>query len=191
MYRFQEPLRDVGVNETIWRKSSQWFALLRRHAKIAAEEEIVNAVFEKECFAISGGNRFCVSDEHYIPTVLALHGKEGECACDGEATHVKWQGNVFHPETYGSSHATLNILRTELRQEATCPEGIELAEQAMYALEAAVLEAQDRELAPDDILEAMHAARVPRMEPKCPLFARKIAASAEEDWRKLLSTVFR
>lgn len=190
VYRLQGPMRKVGINETTWRKSSQWFALQRRHAEIIAEEEIVNAVFEKECYAVAN-SRFCVSDEHYIPTVLALKGSDEECACDGEATHVKWPGNFFHPKTYEASDATEDILRTELRGEAACPEGIELAEQAMYALEAAAAEAEEKPIGPEDISEAMHGARVPRMKASCPLFARKIAPDAEEEWRRLLDTVFR
>jgi hypothetical protein len=54
----------------------------RRHAALAAEDELISTLFATECwtdaanyFARKPVRRFCVSDEHYLPTLLAHHGE--------------------------------------------------------------------------------------------------------------------
>lgn len=66
-------------------------------------DEDVNSVFARECWAdpVPPMRRFCVSDEHYIPTLLAALGLDAETDCQGGVTHTSWAGNYFHPKTYG------------------------------------------------------------------------------------------
>jgi hypothetical protein len=74
------------VPAKFWRKSPQWFMLTKQHAEIVVEDVDVAAKFQtfptSEMFANmthSDGrpkvtkNPY-VPDEHYIPTLLAIHG---------------------------------------------------------------------------------------------------------------------
>ena len=48
----------------------------RRHAALVAGDQDINPLFVRECW-VDGHHppsRFCVSDEHYVPTLLAAHG---------------------------------------------------------------------------------------------------------------------
>jgi hypothetical protein len=71
--------------------------------------------FEQFCFyerdPKTGRLRDCVSDEHYIPTLLAVLGLEDECACDSwGVAAVDWsRGHTSHPTSY-----TLNDISVEL-----------------------------------------------------------------------------
>jgi Core-2/I-Branching enzyme len=58
-------------------------SLARSHAALVAADEDANPTFARECWIDAEmvqlnqkPSRFCVSDEHYIPTLLALHGKQ-------------------------------------------------------------------------------------------------------------------
>lgn len=64
-----------------WRKSSQWFVLNRRHAAAVTGDADVAPIFAKECWVDTENYlarrrqfRMCVSDEHYLPTLLAARG---------------------------------------------------------------------------------------------------------------------
>ena len=65
------------MNQGFWRKSSQWFSLTRSHAELLVRDTQMQAKFEQYCNGYQDGN-FCVPDEHYVPTTLALHGLESE-----------------------------------------------------------------------------------------------------------------
>lgn len=71
---------------------------------MAADADVA-ASFAAECWVdqSEARTRFCVSDEHYVPTLLAHLGLEGECFCDGIITHTHWDGNYFHPKTYAAA----------------------------------------------------------------------------------------
>lgn len=55
------------MNISHWRKSSQWFAMQRRHAQVVADDVEVNQSFEKYCRydldPLLGRVRDCISDE--------------------------------------------------------------------------------------------------------------------------------
>ena len=53
-----------------WRKSSQWFCLKRSHAELLTEDTHLGEKFEKYCKPFENS---CVSDEHYIATMLAIY----------------------------------------------------------------------------------------------------------------------
>lgn len=108
IYRWQREMAAGNLTVDLWRKDSQWTSLIRKHAKLSAEETVLNDIFTKECWSEGLSNpevirRFCVSDEHYIPSLLAVYGLEDECYCDGVMTHVYWQGNYYHPYTYSAA----------------------------------------------------------------------------------------
>lgn len=56
-----------------WRKSSQWAALRRDHARIIADDTEVAEQFTKHCYMEWAGDvwRDCYSDEQYLGTLLA------------------------------------------------------------------------------------------------------------------------
>ena len=49
---------------------------------LTAEDELISSLFATECWTDSAAyfarkpvRRFCVSDEHYVPTLVAFHGE--------------------------------------------------------------------------------------------------------------------
>lgn len=59
----------------------------RKHAALVAGDDEVNPLFVRECWVDTAHrppHRFCVSDEHYIPTLLAAH---GALAATPDASH--------------------------------------------------------------------------------------------------------
>ena len=67
------------VDYKIWRKSSQFIALKRTHAALAAEDAELSARFRQYCFTTwSPIRNLCVADEHYFPTLIAYHGRENQ-----------------------------------------------------------------------------------------------------------------
>ena len=78
-------------------RCSQWFALTREHAEAVVADTAVDVAFRKGCWTSDDiSSHFCASDEHYIPTLLAVRGvgaeAEGGAACDGELTYTRWDG---------------------------------------------------------------------------------------------------
>jgi hypothetical protein len=188
--RWQPAMAAAGLPRGGWRKSSQWVMLIRAHAELLAAERRVNEAFAAECWATPEGvqpvERFCVSDEHYIPSLLAVRGLEGECACDGASTHVAWPGPYFHPKKYGAEDASERTLREELRHGGECD---------WSSLEAGARRAVEELAAGRAAGEgggaagALRAAGVRPMPPRCPLFARKMAPEAAGSWARVLEPV--
>jgi hypothetical protein len=79
-----------------WRKSAMWWALTRKHAALAVEDGPVYQGFRAHC---AGG---CIADEHFIPTLVAVAGLEGEAECRGwGASATRWaEGGFMHPESF-------------------------------------------------------------------------------------------
>lgn len=49
-----------------------------------------------------GKDRFCVSDEHYIPTLLAHLGLANETNCRASVAYTSWGPPSYaHPKTWG------------------------------------------------------------------------------------------
>lgn len=67
-----------------------------------------------ECFVRRHGSnsRFCVSDEHYIPTLLAFRGRQNETSCRSSAAFTRWGGrDLSHPKTFEAAAATGEALK--------------------------------------------------------------------------------
>jgi hypothetical protein len=62
----------------------------------------------------------CYSDEHYMPVLLAYHGKQDETDCTGLVMNVAWplEGGP-HPVTYMSANITDDLIR-QLRKPDLC-----------------------------------------------------------------------
>lgn len=123
--RWSDNMRTDVLDRDHWRKSSQWAAFVRRHAELVAADEHVHEAFKMQCYTYYPGledvpdwlnetdleNRHCISDEHYIPTLLAVHGRDDETDCLGAATHTEWRLNSWSPKLYRPMQVTYYLLR--------------------------------------------------------------------------------
>ncbi|KAJ4972867.1 hypothetical protein NE237_006041 [Protea cynaroides] len=116
-----------------WRKGSQWVVLTRKHAKILMEDNTVYPVFQQHCRrkslpefwrnhplpADGSKEHNCIPDEHYVQTLLAQKGLEGEIT-RRSLTHTAWdlsssrdrKRRGWHPVTYKMSDATPALIRS-------------------------------------------------------------------------------
>ncbi|KAI3426374.1 hypothetical protein D9Q98_008746 [Chlorella vulgaris] len=136
VWRWPPAMAAVNISKGTWRKSGQWFMLTRRHAEVVVQDEVVDQAFRQHCWVAQDWNeRFCVSDEHYVPTLLAWSGMETETTCSSSVTYTEWRGHAPHPTTF--TDATAAVL-AQLRGGCNGS-----------ALEAASVEAVGRLLASD------------------------------------------
>jgi len=76
--------------------------LNRNHADLVAQDKELAAAFKTYCSSNSssaaskeGGGEGCVSYEHYVPSLLAMHGLEKETTCWWQGgTFTDWQTNI-------------------------------------------------------------------------------------------------
>ncbi|KAK9862414.1 hypothetical protein WJX84_009242 [Apatococcus fuscideae] len=115
--RFWPQMENAMLKPHHWRKHWQWFALTRQHAELVENDTSVEPSFAQHCaFAIDdtiGEWRTCFSDEHYISTLLAVHGLDDETDCDGFVTHADWEHitDIMHPRTYSIWETTPELLK--------------------------------------------------------------------------------
>ncbi len=89
------------TNETIlprekWRKSEQWFGLLRHHAEIVASEHNQLWHYMLENCPLNnldgtGAEKFCILDEHFPAVALAVEGRDKETDCYGHLHFTEWR----------------------------------------------------------------------------------------------------
>ncbi|XP_065877557.1 glycosyltransferase BC10 isoform X3 [Euphorbia lathyris] len=124
-----------------WRKGSQWVVLTRKHAEVVVNDTKVFLTFQQHCRRKSlpefwrdrplpadpSKEHNCIPDEHYVQTLLAQEGLEGEIT-RRSLTHSSWdvsstkvrERRGWHPVTYKFSDATpmlLKSIKTEYRRE--------------------------------------------------------------------------
>eukprot|EP01040_Poterioochromonas_malhamensis_P015803 gene15803-17766_t len=81
------------LKKSHWRKSATWVMLIRKHATIFSEYTDDDKYWE---------NVKCV-DEHFLPTILAMHGVENETTCSDGFTSVSWyKWNSAHPRIFAN-----------------------------------------------------------------------------------------
>ncbi|CAL0317286.1 unnamed protein product [Lupinus luteus] len=115
-----------------WRKGSQWGVLTRKHANVVVDDETVFPMFQKYCKkkplpefwrdqhipADTSKIHNCIPDEHYVQTLLAQKGLEGELT-RRSLTHTSWDisnskardRRGWHPVTYKYSDATPTLIK--------------------------------------------------------------------------------
>lgn len=82
-----------------WRKSEQWWGLIRSHAEVVgAENNTLWRYMLQQC-PLSDMDKHCILDEHYPPIALALEGKDFETDCFGHLTYTEWRLNGAHNDT--------------------------------------------------------------------------------------------
>ncbi|XP_042454524.1 glycosyltransferase BC10-like isoform X1 [Zingiber officinale] len=114
-----------------WRKGSQWVVLTRKHAQVMINDDAVLPEFERHCRRKSlpefwrdhpfpadpSKEHNCIPDEHYVQTLIAQKGLEGEITRRA-LTHTLWdlssskdrQRRGWHPVTYKLSDATPKLI---------------------------------------------------------------------------------
>jgi hypothetical protein len=100
--------------------------LLRRHAALVAADARLAPRFERECYSYlpprlprppyvaaqnrSWVHRTCVSDEHYVPTLLAVHGQDFATTCSDSLTAADWVGGLWSPLIHSAADVGPQLL---------------------------------------------------------------------------------
>lgn len=118
------PKMSPVIPETKWRKGSQWISLVRSHAEVIVNDEVVFPVFKRFCkrrppLDETNGKPImklqkehnCIPDEHYVPTLLAMSDLEGELERRA-VTYTSWNQSTttldrtgWHPFTFSYADA--------------------------------------------------------------------------------------
>lgn len=167
--------------------------LTRRHAEAVAADETVDEAFRRHCWvAADWHKRFCVADEHYIPTLLAYLGLEGEADCGAVLTYTQWRSGAPHPTTFNSASSEL-LAQLRGGCNASIAVGAAGEEGVASALEQAAgrRRTSRREGSGTDGADSASSSSgaVGLLPPSCPLFARKIGAASIQNWEQLLKPV--
>nr|GMD06956.1 glycosyltransferase BC10-like isoform X1 [Ipomoea batatas] len=101
------------IPKSKWRKGSQWITLIRKHAVVVADDEVVLPVFKKFCkrrppieASLRNPNlnlqkqHNCIPDEHYVQTLLEMHGLGGELE-RRTVTYTVWNQSKTNMEKGG------------------------------------------------------------------------------------------
>lgn len=118
-----------------WRKGSQWFVLVRKHAQEVAGDRAIFSTFQKHCKRVvvpewewgkqaPGTNGSdpnppeCIPDEHFISTLLAVKGWEHEVE-RRSLTYSRWRPfdpakdrGGWHPIMFDLADSTVDLLRS-------------------------------------------------------------------------------
>lgn len=196
-YRWVDRMQTTFLKKPLWRKSSQWFVLNRKHVEVILQDRKVERVFQQHCHTMfeaeMGGERVCYGDEHYFPTLLAVHGLDNETDCQGKFMDVDWSRVVStspHPWEYKPGEVTdrlIDGLRRPRRPGcgnaagalAAAPAAF-LPQKQLFAAAAAAaassvpeLEQLGRGVCHHLLLHQQERPHYPRIGPECPLLARK------------------
>ncbi|XP_047170174.1 glycosyltransferase BC10-like isoform X1 [Vigna umbellata] len=118
------PKMSPKIPREKWRKGSQWITVIRKHAEAIVDDDVIFSVFKKYCkrrppIDTSKGKlnlklqklHNCIPDEHYVQTLLAMHGLESELE-RRTITYTLWNQSTtkmenkgWHPVTFGYSNA--------------------------------------------------------------------------------------
>lgn len=113
-FRWRKSMATPSFGKHHWRKSSQWFALSREHATLVMADQHVEELFHRFCY--SNGSRVCVSDEHFVPSLLASYGLDNETDCRGWSHYTDWKKGGWHPRSFTAedlSQEFVQIMRGE------------------------------------------------------------------------------
>ncbi|KAL2931292.1 Glycine dehydrogenase [Bienertia sinuspersici] len=122
--RFNPKMSPV-ISKDKWRKGSQWFTLIRSHAEVVVDDELIFPAFRNYCKRrppvddamgklnlILQKQHNCIPDEHYLQTLLSMMGLEKQLE-RRTLTFTLWnesaskmEGKGWHPVTFSYSAAT-------------------------------------------------------------------------------------
>ncbi|KAK9268171.1 hypothetical protein L1049_010613 [Liquidambar formosana] len=118
------PKMSPIIPKNKWRKGSQWITLVRSHAEVVVDDEVIFPLFKKLCKrrppldASKGKQNIklqkqhnCIPDEHYMQTLLAMSELEGELE-QRTLTYTLWNHSAtkmenkgWHPITFSYANA--------------------------------------------------------------------------------------
>ncbi|CAB4306122.1 unnamed protein product [Prunus armeniaca] len=118
------PKMSPNIPKQKWRKGSQWIALVRSHAEVLVDDEVVLPAFRKFCKrrppldARKGKLNIklqkqhnCIPDEHYVQTLLTMSEREDELE-RRTLTYTLWNNSAtkteskgWHPMTFTHTNA--------------------------------------------------------------------------------------
>ena len=187
--RFTPRMETPHFKEKDWRKSSQWFTLNRRAAEAIGADEEIAASFRQNC--VNGwdedrqDNRWCHSDEHYIPTALAALGLSNETDCVGGAMAVDWSAGGAHPATYWHHDISGDLIERQRASDDSCePQAAFDAAAPLFVrldqLPAAAPPPCAWSRLPLTPPAPGVPTRVPVLPPRCTLFSRKFVREVAE-----------
>lgn len=109
-----------------WRKSQQWFSLIRSHVSIILQDKKVYKAFHDHCVYEwdfdNMKHRKCFSDEHYFATLLSIQGLEGETVpFYATNTMVDWSEGGAHPRSFRAEDVSADRIKDRLRSHHDCP----------------------------------------------------------------------
>ena len=202
VHRWVPRMEDAGLSQDLWRKSSQWVSLKRPLVETVLDDQELDRIFAEECYVCTNEScqerRFCVSDEHYIPSLLALKGLEEECVCDGMATMTRWVKGSPHPKTFGMHEVQWAddwVVREEMRDGWNDAHDCGTLRSGRYDDWAAGKIGNGLSVGEDGQADALWKVltwdgdkRNKLMDQGCPLFIRKISTQQEDAaaWRAAL-----
>lgn len=161
-----------------WRKSPQWTMLTRKHAQLISDDVHVRPVFERHCSMGDWDPEMrreseCVSDEHYIPSLLVSHGLAHETNSHA-LTWVHWRIGESHPVEFSARRSTPQLMEHLRAGWKGCDGGAALVVANKLVVHATVISSVS-------LLKLFQDARAsydPALMSACPLFARKFAPRA-------------
>jgi hypothetical protein len=106
-YRPLFALRN-NVSAAQWRKGSQWFEVDRALAAEVVADGAYFPTFRENC----AGERFCVVDEHYVPTMVSVLGW-GRRNANRTLTFADWdpkRRTGSHPRNHGAEEVTEELI---------------------------------------------------------------------------------
>ncbi|KAL3690880.1 hypothetical protein R1sor_004531 [Riccia sorocarpa] len=129
-----DPRMEPQINIDKWRKGSQWFVLIRKHAEAVVNDTAIFPLFKQYCKRLSlpefwranddteaDDERNCIPDEHYIQTLLAIKDLEEEIE-RRTLTYSRWKDfdeerdrRGWHPVTFHYADASLTTI-TEIQE---------------------------------------------------------------------------
>ncbi|CAL9015112.1 unnamed protein product [Prunus brigantina] len=118
------PKMSPNIPKQKWRKGSQWIALVRSHAEVLVDDQVVLPAFRKFCKrrppldARKGKLNIklqkqhnCIPDEHYVQTLLTMSEREDELE-RRTLTYTLWNNSAtkteskgWHPMTFTHANA--------------------------------------------------------------------------------------
>ncbi|KAF6256320.1 core-2/I-branching enzyme-domain-containing protein [Scenedesmus sp. NREL 46B-D3] len=113
IYRWSAGLSSDYFGKQHWRKSSQWFTLTRPAALLAVADSHVRELFRRHCytnFTVLIRRSMCVSDEHYLPSLMASYGLDDATDCKGRVSYADWSPGGWHPKTFAAQEITPELV---------------------------------------------------------------------------------
>lgn len=147
-WNFRFMCGNPPIREKDWRKSSQWFTLIRDHAYTILTDVGVYRSFERFCTSFyddaHSWYRVCYSDEHYIPTLLGMVVNITTLYPTRGPSHVDFSRGGAHPYEYTASDVTARLFYARLRVSHSCVRGLRAQKQWIAATNATFVDMFDK-----------------------------------------------